>query len=84
MTTPSISLRPASLVAVASTGLIGTLLAVTLSGAQAVPPRDDPLPARRLVAHTSGHDVEHPCFITPPTWNAALDGHLPRCHSSVP
>lgn len=78
MTTSSINHRPA-IFAAAATGLVGTLLAITLNSAYAVPVRDD-----RPTVHTHGHYVGHGCFITPHAWNEALAGPLPRCYTYVP
>ena len=36
-----------------------------------------------VVVQTDSQRVERGCFITPPTWNEALDGPLPRCYTEV-
>ena len=81
--TSSIRDRPA-LFAAAATGLVGTLLAITLGSASAMPARDDlpsvPVPA----VHTGAHYVAHGCFITPHTLNAAVTEALPVCFTLVP
>jgi hypothetical protein len=82
MTTSSITHRRASYAA-AVTGLVGTLLALTLNNASAMPGRDDHPTVPADTAHTHGHYVEHSCFITPHTWNEALAGPLPRCYTWV-
>lgn len=80
MTTSTFIHRPATFVAVATTGLAGVLLAVTLSSAQASPVRGDAPPAP---VRTNGHYVERACFITPVDWDEGLDGRLPRCYTYV-
>lgn len=79
MTTTSITRRPATFVVAATTGLAGALLALTLTSAQAIPDRIDSRAVVDGTASTTSRVVERPCFITPPTWNEALDGPLPRC-----
>lgn len=70
--------------AAAAIGLVGTLLAITLDSAHAMPGRDDhpAVPGRSVHGH--GHYVGHGCFITPHTWSEALAGPLPRCYTYVP
>ena len=74
--------------AAATAGLVGTLLAVTLGSASAMPGRDDhpTLPAGTAHAdgHPHGHYVGHGCFITPHTWSDALAGPMPVCYTRVP
>ena len=83
MNTPSITHRPPVVIATTFTALAGALLAVTVDSARAIPERLD---GRTVVEHTVATDryVERPCFITPPRWNEALDGPLPRCRTYVP
>ncbi len=83
MTTSTIHHRPAPFVAVAATGFAGALLAVTLSSAQAIPDPDYAPSVPGGAVQTDIHRVERGCFITPPTWNEALDGPLPRCHTEL-
>lgn len=83
MTTSSIFHRRASYAA-AATGLVGTLLAITLNSAYAMPGRDDRQTVPGRMVHAHGHYVGHACFITPNTWNEALDGPLPRCYTYAP
>ena len=83
MTTSSINHRRAPYAA-AATGLVGTLLAITLNSAYAMPGRDDRQTVHDRSVHADGRYVGHACFITPHTWNEALDGPLPRCYTSVP
>lgn len=85
MNTTSITHRPPLFViATTFTALAGALLAVSLDSAQAIPDRlDGPAVVDRAVDPTDRY-VERPCFITPPRWNVALDGPLPRCHTYVP
>ncbi len=83
MTTSSINHRRA-LYAAAATGLVGTLLAITLNSAYAMPGRDDRPTVPGPTVHTHGHYVAHACFITPLTWSEALAGPLPRCYTYVP
>ena len=85
MTTTSITHRPSTfIVATSATGLVSALLALTLNSAQAIPERiDSPAVVDRTVDATP-HKVERPCFITPPTWNEALDGPLPHCYTYLP
>ena len=70
--------------AAAATGLVGTLLAITLGSASAMPGRGDPPPTPVPVVHTHGHYVAHGCFITPHTWSDELAGPLPVCYTYVP
>lgn len=85
MTTTSIAQRPPTFVVVTSaTGLVGALLALTLTSAQAIPEHNDAPAVVDRTAHTTPRKVERPCFITPPTWNEALDGPLPRCYTYLP
>ncbi len=53
--------------AAAGTGLVGTLLAITLGSASAMPARDDPPSAPVPAVHTGAHYLAHGCFITPHT-----------------
>ncbi len=80
---PSIRHRRTVAVAVA-TGLAGTLLAITLGSATAMPTRDDPPSARVPVVHTHAHYVAHGCFITPHTLNTAVIETLPVCFTYLP
>ena len=83
MTTSTINHRRASRAA-AVTALVGTLWALTLSSASAMPvPGDRPAVSGRTV-HSHGHYIWHACFITPHTWNEALEGPLPRCYIHIP
>lgn len=82
-TTSTIHHRRAPFVAVAATGFAGALLAVTLSSAQAIPDPDYASSVPGGVVRNDSHRVERGCFITPPTWNEALDGPLPRCYTEV-
>lgn len=91
MTTLPILNLPASsthhrcyLYAAAATGLAGTLVAITLNTAYAMPGRDDHPTAPASTVHTHGHYVGHGCFITPHTWNDALAGPMPICYTYVP
>ena len=95
MTTFSTVHRPTSsshhrraLSAAAATGLVGTLLALTLTSAAAMPGRGDHPTSPAGVVHTHGrshgHYVAHGCFITPHTWNEALAGPMPICYTYVP
>ena len=61
----------------AALGLVGILFTTAPTSAHAMPARDDGRTVR-------GHYVGHACFITPHTWNEALDGPLPRCSTYVP
>ncbi len=58
-------------------------MAITLTSAEASPGRDDSsgVPARTF--YTSRDHVEHGCFLTPASWNEALDGPLPRCRTDL-
>jgi hypothetical protein len=82
---PSIRHRRTVSVA-AATGLVGTLLAITLGSASAMPGRDDPPSARVPVVHTHthAHAVAHGCFITPHTLNATVIEALPVCLTYLP
>jgi hypothetical protein len=77
-----------ALAAAAAAGLVGTLLAMTLGSASAMPGRGDPpaapVPAVHTHGHTHGHYVGHGCFVTPHTWNDELAGPPPRCYTYVP
>jgi hypothetical protein len=85
MTTPSMPHRPSTIVvATSATGLVGALLAVTLSSAHAIPERLDVPAGADRGAHTDSRRLERACFITPPTWNVALDGPMPRCYTYLP
>lgn len=83
MTTSAIHHSPASLLTLAAAGLAGTLLSFTASSAHAIPERDESPPVVARTGQTEGHFVERGCFITPPTWNEAIDGGLPRCRTYV-
>lgn len=78
--------RRRALHAAAATGLVGTLLAISLSSASAMPGRaENPtVPVPTVPTRTHGHYVGHGCFITPHTWSEALAGPLPRCYTYVP
>jgi hypothetical protein len=76
MTTSSINHRRAAPYA-AAIGLVGILLSTAPASAHAMPARDDGRTG-------TGHYIGHACFITPSTWNEALDGPLPRCYTYVP
>lgn len=83
MTTTSMTHPFQTIVAAASGGLVAALLSVTPSNAHAIP---DPIGIPAVVdgtAHNDGHRVERNCFITPPSWNVALDGHMPRCYTNL-
>lgn len=70
----------------AAAALAGSLMALTAANADASPGRADRPAVTAVMARTAvadGHAVEHACFITPHTWNAALDGPLPRCFTHV-
>lgn len=84
MITSSSNHRQTTFIVAATTGLVGALLATTLTSAQAKPGRDHLLPVPTRTAHVDGHHHERGCFITPPTWNQALDGPLPRCYTYLP
>jgi hypothetical protein len=68
----------------AAAGLVGTLLAITLGSASAMPGRGDPPAAPAPAVITHGHYVAHGCFITPHTWSVELAGPLPVCYTYVP
>jgi len=71
--------------AAAAAALVGTLLAITLGSASAMPGRgDQPPPALVPAVHTPGHYVAHGCFITPHTWSDELAGPMPVCYTYVP
>jgi hypothetical protein len=75
-----------ALSAAAATGLVGTLLAVTLGSASAMPVRGDPPPAPVPAVHTHhghGHYVAHGCFITLHNLNEAEVEELPVCYTYV-
>jgi hypothetical protein len=67
-----------------ATGLVGTLLTITLGSASAMPGRDDHAPVPASAPTEQGHYVERGCFITPHTLNAAVLEALPRCYAYVP
>ena len=74
-----------ALSAAAAAGLVGTLLAVTLGSASAMPGRGDPPPAPAVqTQHGHGHYVAHGCSLTPHTTNQALLRELPVCYTYVP
>jgi len=73
-----------ALSAAAAAGLVGTLLAVTLGSASAMPGRGDPPPAPVPLVHTHGHYVAHGCFMTPHNLNEAEAEELPVCYTYVP
>ena len=73
-----------ALSAAAAAGLVGTLLAMTLGSASAMPGRGDPPPAPVPSVRTHGHYVGHGCFNTPHTWSDALAGPMPICYTYVP
>ena len=71
--------------AAAATGLVGTLLAITLNSASAMPARGGDPPSVPIPAvHTGAHYVAHGCFITPHTLNDAITEALPICFTLVP
>ena len=80
---PSIRHRRA-LRAAAATGLVGSLLALTLGSASAMPARGDPPSAPVPAVHTGAHYVAHGCFITPHTLSDAVIEALPVCFTLVP
>ena len=91
MTTLTNIHRPASsirhrraLFAAAATGLVGTLLTLTLGSASAMPARGDPPSEPVPAVHTGAHYVAHGCFITPHTLNTAVTETLPVCFTLVP
>jgi len=82
-----------TLSAAAATGLVGSLLALTLGSASAMPGRADhptgpAVPAgtahSHSHSHSHGHYVAHGCFITPHNWSEALAGPLPICYTHLP
>lgn len=81
---PTSSITHHTVFAAAATGLVGTLLAITLGSASAMPGRGDPPPAPAPAVHTHGHYVAHGCFITPHTLNDAVLEELPVCFTWVP
>ena len=84
MTTSTRTHRPVTFVAVATTGLVGALLAATPTSAYAIPNPSTarPLPAAR---HAHGHYVERACFMQAlAPLEQAADGPLPRCYTYVP
>ena len=83
MTTSTINHRHVTYAA-AVTAMVGTLLAITLNSAYAVPGPEDRQTVGGRLAHPHGHYLWHACFITPHTWNVALEGPLPRCYIRVP
>ena len=92
MTTSSNMHRSASpirhrraLSATAVAGLVGTLLALTLGSASAMPGRGDAPSASLAAVHThAAHYVAHGCFITPHTLSDAVTESLPVCFTLVP
>jgi hypothetical protein len=71
----------------AAAGLVGTLLAVTIGSASAMPGRGDPPPAPVPAVQTHhGHGgyVAHGCFITPHNVTEAEAEELPVCYTYVP
>jgi len=70
--------------AAAATGLVGTLLAITLGSASAMPGRGDPPATPAPAVHAHAHYVAHGCFITPHTLNDAVTEDLPVCFTLVP
>ena len=70
--------------AAAAAGLVGTLLAITLGSASAMPARDDPPSAPVPAVHTGAHYLAHGCFITPHTLSDAVTEALPVCFTLVP
>ena len=87
MTTTSTNHRHATYAA-AATGLVATLMAITLNSASAMPGRDDQpsVPGATVPTHghAHGHYVGHGCFITPHTWSDELAGPMPLCYTYVP
>jgi len=74
-----------TLSAAAAAGLVGTLLAVTIGSASAMPGRSDPPPVRAVHTHHGhGHYVAHGCFITPHNVNETEAEELPVCYTYVP
>jgi hypothetical protein len=91
MTTLSIRHRPASsishrraLCSAAATGLVGTLLAITVNSAYAMPGRDGHTAVPAGTSHAHGHYVAHGCFITPHSLSEAVAEALPLCYTRVP
>jgi hypothetical protein len=70
--------------AAAATGLVGTLLAMSLGSASAMPGRGDPPSAPVPAVHTGAHYLAHGCFITPHTLSDAVAEALPVCFTLVP
>jgi hypothetical protein len=83
MTTSLNNHRPAHY-AVAATGLVGILVAITLHSAPAMAGNDSRHTVTGGTVQGPGHDVVHNCFIAPDVWDEALDGPLPRCSTHVP
>ena len=83
MTTSSINHRRTTHAA-AVIGLVGTLLAITLNSAYAMPGHDHSPTGSDPAADSHAYDLGHSCFLTPNTWNEALAGPLPRCYTYVP
>ena len=85
MTTSPINHRPTTYFAVAATGCIGALLAVSLHGSHTTPgPTDPPAVAVRTVP-THGRDPQVvTCFIKPPTSNRGVDGPMLPCQTRTP
>jgi hypothetical protein len=82
---PASSIRhPRALSATAAAGLVGTLLAITLGSASAMPARGDPPSAPVPAVDSLAHYVAHGCFITPHTLNDAITEALPICFTLVP
>ena len=76
--------RRRALYAAAATGLVGTLVSISLNSASAMPGRGEAPPAPVPAVHTHGHYVAHGCFITPHSWNDELAGPMPVCYTYVP
>ena len=83
MNTSSNLHRLATAVAVAVAATIGAL-SVNAGGAHAIPDRPDSRVVVNRSASAPQRYIERPCFITPATWNEALDGPLPTCRTSLP
>jgi hypothetical protein len=74
-----------ALSAAAAAGLVGTLLAMTLGSASAMPGRGDPSSASLPTVHPhAAHYVAHGCFITPHTLSDAVTEALPVCFTLLP
>jgi hypothetical protein len=74
-------------------GVIGTMMAMTIGTAHAMPghgePPVGPAPVTHVktthkTGHQTGHLVPHGCFITPHTWNDEIAGPMPVCYTYVP